>query len=195
MKRALRLAGRAGERARPNPRVGAVVVKNGRVVGEGFHARTGDAHAEVVALGRAGVKAKGAKLYVTLEPCSTRGRTPACTDLIIASGIREVIYGSGDVDLRNGGRAERILRRAEIKVTRGVRREECDKLNEDYRHWTTKKEPWVILKLAMTLDGYLTVPGRRWVTGGNKIAKGGEGIRDSGVKGLRGYQYHPVSSL
>ena len=171
MKRALELAGRAGERARPNPRVGAVVVKNGRVVGEGFHARAGGAHAEVVALGKAGVKAKGAKLYVTLEPCSTRGRTPACTDLIIASGIREVIYGSGDVDLRNGGRAERILRRAGIKVTRGVRREECDKLNEDYRHWTTKKEPWVILKLALTLDGYLAVPGRRWVTGGKARAE------------------------
>ncbi len=143
-----------------------MVVNNGRVVGEGFHARSGGAHAEVVALGRAGVKAKGAKLYVTLEPCSTRGRTPACTDQIIASGIREVIYGSGDVDLRNGGRAERILRRAGIKVNRGVRREECDKLNEDYRHWTTKKEPWVILKLGLTLDGYLAVPGKRWVTGG-----------------------------
>jgi len=171
MKRALELAGRAGERARPNPRVGAVVVNNGRVVGEGFHARAGGAHAEVVALGKAGVKAKGAKLYVTLEPCSTQGRTPPCTDRITASGIREVIYGSGDVDLRNGGRAERILRRAGIKVTRGVRREECDNLNEDYRHWTIKKEPWVILKLAMTLDGYLAVPGKRWVTGGKARAE------------------------
>jgi diaminohydroxyphosphoribosylaminopyrimidine deaminase/5-amino-6-(5-phosphoribosylamino)uracil reductase len=171
MKRALELAGRAGERARPNPRVGAVVIKNGRVAGEGFHARAGGAHAEVVALGKAGVKAKGAKLYVTLEPCSTRGRTPACTDLIIASGIREVIYGSGDVDLRNGGRAEKILRRAGIKVTRGVRREECEKLNEDYHHWTTRKEPWVILKLGLTLDGYLAVPGKRWVTGGKARAE------------------------
>ena len=171
MKRALELAGRAEERARPNPRVGAVVVNNGRVVGEGFHAKAGGPHAEVIALRKVGVKAKGAKLYVTLEPCSTRGRTPACTDLIISSGIREVIYGSGDVDRRNGGRAERILRRAGIRVTRGVRREECDKLNEDYRHWTTKKEPWVILKLAMTLDGYLAVPRRRWVTGGKARAE------------------------
>jgi diaminohydroxyphosphoribosylaminopyrimidine deaminase/5-amino-6-(5-phosphoribosylamino)uracil reductase len=83
----------------------------------------------------------------------------------VASGIREVIYGAGDVDRRNAGGAGRILSRKKIQVVKGILREECEKLNEDYRHWTTKKEPWVILKLAMTLDGYLVVPGRRWVTG------------------------------
>ncbi len=165
MRRAVELARKGGNGARPNPRVGAVVVRNGKVVGEGFHAKAGGPHAEVVALKKAGGKAKGAKLYVTLEPCSTHGRTPPCTDRIIASEIREVIYGAGDVDRRNAGRADRILRRAGIRVTRGVRREECEKLNEDYRHWTIKKEPWVILKLAMTLDGYLSVPGKRWVSG------------------------------
>ena len=109
MRRALELAGRAGEQARPNPRVGAVVVKNKKVVGEGFHRKAGEAHAEVEALRKAGVKAKGADLYVTLEPCSTHGRTPPCTDGIVESGIRRVIYGSGDVDRRNAGRANRIL--------------------------------------------------------------------------------------
>jgi diaminohydroxyphosphoribosylaminopyrimidine deaminase/5-amino-6-(5-phosphoribosylamino)uracil reductase len=165
MRRALELAGRAGERARPNPRVGAILVKGGRVVGAGYHRRAGLPHAEIEAIQKAGVKAKGAKLFVTLEPCSTHGRTPPCTDRIVASGIREVIYGAGDVDRRNAGGAGRILSRKKIKVVKGILREECEKLNEDYRHWTTKKEPWVILKLAMTLDGYLVVPGRRWVTG------------------------------
>lgn len=171
MERALELAGRAGERARPNPRVGAVVVNNGRVVGEGFHARAGGAHAEVVALGRAGVKAKGADLYVTLEPCSTKGRTPPCTDRILASGIRRVIYGMGDVNPKNAGKADRILMRAGIRVLRGVLEGECARINEDYRHWTIKKEPWVILKLGLTWDGYLAVPGKRWVTGAKARAE------------------------
>jgi diaminohydroxyphosphoribosylaminopyrimidine deaminase/5-amino-6-(5-phosphoribosylamino)uracil reductase len=162
---AVELAKRAGNSTRPNPRVGAILVKGGRIVGAGYHRRAGLPHAEIEAIQQAGVKAKGAKLFVTLEPCSTHGRTPPCTDRIVASGIREVIYGAGDVDRRNAGSAGRILSRKKIQVVKGILREECKKLNEDYRHWTTKKEPWVILKLAMTLDGYLVVPGRRWVTG------------------------------
>ena len=162
---AVELAKRAGNSTRPNPRVGAILVKGGRIVGAGYHRRAGLPHAEIEAIQQAGVKAKGAKLFVTLEPCSTYGRTPPCTDRIVASGIREVIYGAGDVDRRNAGGAGRILSRKKIQVVKGILREECEKLNEDYRHWTTKKEPWVILKLAMTLDGYLVVPGRRWVTG------------------------------
>jgi diaminohydroxyphosphoribosylaminopyrimidine deaminase/5-amino-6-(5-phosphoribosylamino)uracil reductase len=162
---AVDLAKRAGNSARPNPRVGAILVKGGRIVGAGYHRRAGLPHAEIEAIQQAGVRAKGAKLFVTLEPCSTHGRTPPCTDRIVASGIREVIYGAGDVDRRNAGGAERILTRKKIRVVKGVLREECEKLNEDYRHWKTKKEPWVILKLAMTMDGYLVVPGRRWVTG------------------------------
>jgi diaminohydroxyphosphoribosylaminopyrimidine deaminase / 5-amino-6-(5-phosphoribosylamino)uracil reductase len=165
MRVAVDLAKRAGNLTRPNPRVGAIVVKGGSIVGKGFHRKAGEAHAEVEALRKAGMKAKGAKLFVTLEPCSTHGRTPPCTDRIVASGIREVIYGAGDVDRRNAGGAGRILSRKKIRVVKGILREECEKLNEDYRHWTTKKEPWVILKLAMTMDGYLAVPGRRWVTG------------------------------
>jgi diaminohydroxyphosphoribosylaminopyrimidine deaminase/5-amino-6-(5-phosphoribosylamino)uracil reductase len=167
---AIVLAKRAGNSTRPNPRVGAVVVKNNKIVGKGFHRKAGGDHAEVEALRKAGVQAKEADLYVTLEPCSTHGRTPPCTDRIVASGVREVIYGSGDVDQRNAGGAGRVLSRKKVRVVKGILREECEKLNEDYQHWTTKKEPWVVLKLAMTLDGYLVVPGRRWVTG--EVARG-----------------------
>ena len=167
---AIELAKRAGNSTRPNPRVGAVVVKNNKIVGKGFHRKAGGDHAEVEALRKAGVQAKEADLYVTLEPCSTHGRTPPCTDRIVASGVREVIYGSGDVDQRNAGGAGRVLSRKKVRVVKGILREECEKLNEDYQHWTTKKEPWVVLKLAMTLDGYLVVPGRRWVTG--EVARG-----------------------
>jgi len=165
MKRAVELAKKAGEATRPNPRVGAVLVKRGQVVGEGFHRRAGEPHAEVEALRRAGSRAKGADLYVTLEPCSSHGRTPPCTKAIIEAGVKRVIYGSGDVDPRNKGKADRIFEREGIRVIRGVLEKECDQINEDYRHWTTKKEPWVILKLAMTMEGYLAVPGRRWITG------------------------------
>jgi diaminohydroxyphosphoribosylaminopyrimidine deaminase/5-amino-6-(5-phosphoribosylamino)uracil reductase len=168
---AVGLAKRAGNSTRPNPRVGAVVVKNNKIVGKGFHRKAGDDHAEVEALRKAGVQAKGASLYVTLEPCSTHGRTPPCTDRIVASGVREVIYGAEDVDRRNARGAGRILSRKKIRVVKGILREECEKLNEDYRHWTTKKEPWAILKLAMTMDGYLTIPGRRWITGSKARAE------------------------
>ena len=165
MGRAVELAKQAGEGTRPNPRVGAVVVKGGKVVGEGFHRKAGQPHAEIEALRRAGAKARGADLYVTLEPCSTHGRTPPCTEAIRKAGIRRLVYGANDVDPRNAGRADRILRAAGVRVERGVLRRECEGLNEDYRHWTEQKEPWVILKLAMTLDGALAVPGRKWITG------------------------------
>lgn len=164
MRRALDLAKRAGAEPRPNPRVGAVVVKNGKVVGEGFHRKAGQPHAEALALHQAGARARGADLYVTMEPCSTHGRTPPCTGAIRRAGIRRVLYGSSDVDPRNAARADRILQRAGIRVVRGVLEQECDRLNEDYRHWTRHQEPWVILKLAMTLDGSLAVPGRRWIS-------------------------------
>ena len=165
MGRALELARKAGNGARPNPRVGAVVVKAGKVVGEGFHRKAGQPHAEALALQQAGAKAKGADLYVTMEPCSTQGRTPPCTGAIRRAGVRRVIYGSTDVDPRNAARAERILRQAGIRVIKGVLQVECDRLNEDYFHWKRTRQPWVILKLAMTMDGYLALPGKRWVTG------------------------------
>ena len=165
MEKSIGLARQAGNKTRPNPRVGAVVVKDGKVVGEGFHRKAGMPHAEIEALQRAGTQARGADLFVTLEPCSSHGRTPPCTGAIRRAGIRRVIYGSSDVDPRNARRAERILKSTGVRVTRGVLKEECDRLNEDYLHWTLRKQPWVILKLAMTLDGALAVPGRRWITG------------------------------
>ena len=165
MRRAVELAKRAGNATRPNPRVGAVLVKDGSLVGQGYHRRAGLPHAEIEAIHQAGVRAKGADLYVTLEPCSTHGTTPPCTEAILRAGVKRVVYGSRDVDPRNKGRAERIFRRAGVRIMGGVLEKECDQINEDYRHWTTKREPWVILKLAMTMDGYLAVPGRRWITG------------------------------
>ena len=141
------------------------MVKGGKLKGAGFHRRAGEPHAEVMALRKAGARAKGADLYVTMEPCSTHGRTPPCTKAIMDAGVKRVIYGSSDVDPRNANRADRVLRAAGIRVTRGVLQKECDRINEDYRHWMLRKEPWVILKLAMTLDGALAVPGRRWITG------------------------------
>jgi len=164
MMRALDLAKRAGEGTRPNPRVGAVVVKGGKVVGEGFHRGASQPHAEAIAIQKAGASARGADLYVTLEPCSTHGRTPPCTGAIRRSGIHRVFYGSSDVDPRNAGRADELLKKGGVRVTGGVLKKECDRLNEDYRHWTLAKKPWVILKMAMTLDGALAVPGRKWIT-------------------------------
>ncbi len=159
------MAKEAGDGTRPNPRVGAILVKGGRCVGAGFHRGAGQPHAEAIAIQKAGASARGADLYVTMEPCSSHGRTPPCTGAIRRAGVKRVIYGSSDVDPRNAARSERILRQAGIQVVRGVLKRDCDELNEDYFHWTRTQQPWVILKLAMTLDGSLAVPGRRWITG------------------------------
>ena len=171
MRMALELAKRAGDATRPNPRVGAVLVKGGRLVGAGFHRRAGQPHAEAIAIHQAGSRARGADLYVTMEPCSSHGRTPPCTGAIRRAGVKRVIYGSSDVDPRNAARSERILKQAGIGVVRGVLKRECDQLNEDYFHWTRNQQPWVILKLAMTLDGSLAVPRRRWITGAEARAE------------------------
>jgi len=146
-------------------------VKGGRLKGAGFHRRAGEPHAEALALHQAGIQGRGADLYVTMEPCSTHGRTPPCTGAIRRAGVKRVIYGSSDVDPRNAARSERILKQAGIVVVRGVLKRECDQLNEDYFHWTRNQQPWVILKLAMTLDGALAVPGRRWITGAEARAE------------------------
>ncbi len=171
MARAVELAKRAGEGTRPNPRVGAVVVKGGKLVGAGFHRRAGQPHAEAIALHQAGNRAKGADLYVTMEPCSSHGRTPPCTGAIRRAGVKRVIYGSSDVDPRNAARSDQILMKAGVRVVQGVLKRKCDQLNKDYFHWTRTQQPWVILKLAMTLDGSLAVPGRRWITGAEARAE------------------------
>lgn len=166
MRRALRLAGRGLGRTSPNPPVGAVVVRRGKVVGQGFHRRAGLAHGEAAALKAAGAFARGATLYVTLEPCAHHGRTPPCVDAVLASGVREVVVGTRDPNPKvRGGGIER-LRRAGLKVRIGVLREECDDLIAAFRKHSATGLPFVTLKLAASLDGRIaTASGEsRWVT-------------------------------
>lgn len=165
MAHALRLAVRAGHTTRPNPAVGAVVVRDGVVVGEGFTRPVGGPHAEVVALADAGDAARGATVYVTLEPCRHQGRTPPCTDALIAAGVGRVVYGSADPGVAAGGGSE-VLRRADVEVTAGVLRDWTDEHHRSFLagvgHPT---RPNVTLKLAQTPAGTLSRPGGGWITG------------------------------
>jgi diaminohydroxyphosphoribosylaminopyrimidine deaminase/5-amino-6-(5-phosphoribosylamino)uracil reductase len=155
MRLALAEAEKGRGRTHPNPAVGAVVVRGGRVVGRGHHRRAGLPHAEVDALRAAGDRAGGADVYVTLEPCNHQGRTPPCTDALIEARVRRVIFGSPDPNpLVRGHGAER-LRRAGIEVESGLLREACDASNEPWFKFITRGMPWVVLKAAITLDGKL----------------------------------------
>jgi diaminohydroxyphosphoribosylaminopyrimidine deaminase/5-amino-6-(5-phosphoribosylamino)uracil reductase len=153
MDRALALANRGVALAHPNPRVGAVIVKNGEAVGEGFHAYDGLKHAERIALERAGAKARGATLYINLEPCCHIGRTGPCTDAVIAAGIRRVVAAMKDPNRLVAGHGFRQLKRGGIKVEVGMRAAEARRLNEDFATWIRTRRPFVTLKSAMTLDG------------------------------------------
>jgi diaminohydroxyphosphoribosylaminopyrimidine deaminase/5-amino-6-(5-phosphoribosylamino)uracil reductase len=167
MDEALRLAERGAGRTSPNPAVGAVVVRNGRLVGRGYHRRAGGPHAEIFALRQAGARALGATLYVTLEPCCHFGRTPPCVDAVLGSGVSRVVVGMLDPNPRVRGRGVAQLRRAGLQVDVGVREEECRALNEDFAKYVTSGLPFVVLKLAATLDGRIaTAKGdSKWVTG------------------------------
>lgn len=167
MNEAIRLA-RLGEGlTRPNPPVGAVIVKNGRLVGRGFHRKAGGPHAEIYALRQAGEKARGATLYVTLEPCSTHGRTPPCTDAIIRAGVRKVVAAVTDPNPRHGGRGLHLLRRAGIEAVSGVCTEAAGRLLEPFAASVTRHRPYVTLKLAESLDGRIAdATGRsKWISG------------------------------
>lgn len=166
MRRALELARRGEEAVSPNPMVGAVIVRSGRVLGEGYHARCGGPHAEVEAIRAAG-SCRGADLHVTLEPCAHQGKTPPCTTAILRAGIARVIYGAGDPNPRTSGIGPRLLRRAGVEVKAGCLRRECEALNAPFLHWMRTGLPWGILKWAMTLDGRIaTAAGEsRWITG------------------------------
>lgn len=153
MRLALRLAEKGRGATSPNPMVGAVIVKNGRLVGKGYHKKAGMPHAEINALRQAGMNAKGATLYVNLEPCCFFGRTPPCTDAIISSGIKKVIIATKDLNPLNNGKGIGILRRHNIKVNVGILKEESQRLNEVFEKYVTTKMPFVILKMAETLDG------------------------------------------
>jgi diaminohydroxyphosphoribosylaminopyrimidine deaminase/5-amino-6-(5-phosphoribosylamino)uracil reductase len=163
LQRALELAERGRGTTYPNPIVGAVVVRDGEVIGEGWHERKGGPHAEVVALDAAGRRARGATLYVTMEPCAHHGSTPPCTEAVLTAGIRKVVAGSLDPNPEAGGGFD-VLRDG------GVDTELADSFparaqNEAWRVWVRERRPFVILKLALTLDGRVAVPGTRWVSG------------------------------
>jgi diaminohydroxyphosphoribosylaminopyrimidine deaminase/5-amino-6-(5-phosphoribosylamino)uracil reductase len=166
MRRALALALNGWGQTAPNPMVGAVVVAGGTVVGEGYHARFGDAHAEVVALTAARGRTRGATLYVTLEPCNHHGKTPPCVDAILDAGIARVVVAVRDASLAAAGGAER-LRRAGIQVDVGVDRDAACELNAAFFAAGHRHRPWVILKLAISADGAVADPTgtHRWITG------------------------------
>jgi diaminohydroxyphosphoribosylaminopyrimidine deaminase/5-amino-6-(5-phosphoribosylamino)uracil reductase len=184
---ALRLARRGYGATSPNPIVGAVLVKRGQIIGQGWHRRIGGPHAEIEALRdaeRKGHSPSGATLYVTLEPCSTHGRTPPCTDAIVAAGIRHVVVGATDPNPAHAGRAYNILKRAGLAVTGGVYAAECARLNEAFNHWIVNRTPFVIVKAAMTLDGKIAAGSgeSKWITGetaralGMKLRQGADAI-------------------
>jgi diaminohydroxyphosphoribosylaminopyrimidine deaminase / 5-amino-6-(5-phosphoribosylamino)uracil reductase len=183
----------------PNPMVGAVLVKGGKIIGRGWHRRTGLPHAEIEALRDAQKRnhnPRGATLYVTLEPCCTHGRTPPCTDAIVAAGIKKIVVGATDPNPKHSGRAFKILRRAGIKVDWWGERpreprnkskhgssgtsphqnlaDECERLNEAFNHWIVHRTPFVTVKAAMTLDGKIaTASGEsKWITGEKARAHG-----------------------
>ncbi len=172
MRLALRLARRGCGLTSPNPMVGAILVKGGKIIGRGWHHRAGLPHAEIEALRDAQRRRhnpKGATIYVTLEPCSTFGRTPPCTDAIIAAGIRSVVVGTTDPNPKHRGRAFEILRRAGIAAVAHSQplADECARLNEAFNHWIVHHTPFVTVKAAMTLDGKIaTAAGQsKWITG------------------------------
>lgn len=167
MRRALELAGKAAGRTSPNPMVGAVIVKNGRVIAEGYHKKAGRPHGEIEALKKAGSKARGAQMFVNLEPCCHQGRTPPCTDALIESGLKEVFIGICDPNPKVSGKGMARLRRAGIAVHSGILKKECQRLNEAFVKSIQTGLPFVILKSAMSLDGKIaTSTGQsQWITG------------------------------
>lgn len=167
MRLAIQLAKAAEGQTAPNPMVGAVAVKEGRIIGSGAHLKAGTPHAEVHCLQMAGDEAKGCTLYVTLEPCNHYGRTPPCTENILQSGVKQVVIGSVDPDPQVSGSGIKRLRAAGVEVIQGVLESECLKMNEAYFHHRKTGKPFVTLKTATTLDGKIaTATGdSRWITG------------------------------
>lgn len=165
MRRALELARRG--RTSPNPMVGAVLVRDGRIIGEGWHKVCGDLHAERQTLASCRESPEGATLYVTLEPCCHQGRQPPCTDAILQAGIRRVVVGSEDPNPLVAGKGIAILRHHGVAVETGILREECDALNRVFFHYIRTGRPYVVMKYAMTLDGKIATRtgASQWITG------------------------------
>jgi len=181
MQRALQLARRGLGKTSPNPATGAVLVKNGRIIGEGWHKRAGGPHAEIVAFRGCGsglpaatgrdknvapTMAKGATLYSTLEPCCTWGKTPPCTDAIIAAGVKRVVYAATDPNPKHSGRGAKVLRRAGIRVDIGLLADEATRMNAAFNKWITTGLPLVIAKAAMSADGKIATHAgdSKWIT-------------------------------
>lgn len=164
MRRALTLARRGLGKTSPNPAVGAVLVRNGRIIAEGWHKHAGGPHAEVFALRSA--KPKGTTLYVTMEPCSTCGRTPPCTEAIIAAGVKRVVIATRDPNPKHNGRGLAVLRRTGIRVEAGLLTDEATALNEPFNKWITTGIPLMIAKAAMSLDGKIATRtgDSKWIT-------------------------------
>lgn len=175
MRRALDVARQAWGDTHPNPLVGAVLVEEGRIVAEGFHARAGEAHAEVNALRALGRAPRvGATLYVTLEPCCTHGRTPPCTAAILEAGIRHVVVGAIDPNPAHAGKGLELLRAAGVEVTEGVLAAECEDLNLIFNHWMRHGTPLLAAKSGVTLDGKVATRtgDSQWITGPQARANG-----------------------
>lgn len=186
MRLALRLARRGYGRTSPNPMVGAVLARKGRIIGQGWHRGAGLPHAELEALAgaRENGGARGSTLYVTLEPCCTQGRTPPCTEAILAAGVQRVVAACRDPNPAHCGRGLEILRQAGVSVSTGMLEEEASELNEAFFHWIVRRRPFVTVKAAMSLDGKIaTVMGEsKWITGepargcGMKLRAGADAI-------------------
>lgn len=166
MRLALKLALKAKGKTSPNPLVGALLVKAGKIIGQGFHAKAGLAHAEIVALDAAGSRAKGATLYVTLEPCAHTGRTPPCVNRIIASGIKEVVIGMVDPNPLNNGRGIALLKQNNIKVRVGFLEDKLKEINESFIKYITTRIPFVTAKVGQSLDGRIATRtgDSKWIT-------------------------------
>ncbi len=167
MRMALSLALKGAGRTSPNPMVGAVLVRGRRIIATGYHRRAGSDHGEIIALKRAGDRARGATLYLNLEPCDHQGRTPPCTLSLIRAGVKKVVVGMVDPNPLVSGRGIRRLRQAGIQLRVGLLQEECRKLNEAFSKYITRRVPFVILKLAASLDGKIATStgDSRWITG------------------------------
>jgi len=167
MARAIHLARRGWYTARPNPRVGCVIVKNGEVIGQGFHRKAGESHAEVNALKDAGEQVRGATVYVTLEPCSHHGRTPPCTDILAEAGVSRVVIGMIDPNPAVSGSGIKSLHRSGIEVTRDILKTEAEKLNPGFIKRMSTGLPYIRIKMAMSLDGRTAMASgqSQWITG------------------------------
>ena len=167
MLQAIQLAKKGEGWTNPNPMVGAVIVKNGRIIGKGYHKKCGELHAERNAIASLTESAEGATIYVTLEPCCHYGKTPPCTEAIIEQKIKRVVIGSRDPNPKVSGKGIKMLQEAGIEVIEDFMREECDRLNPVFFHYITTKTPYVVMKYAMTLDGKIATKtgASKWITG------------------------------